>query len=141
MTVFNVRVTVNDVFKVIPQALNSFDIRTVERIYTLGGSNFKPKSFTLPNKSVGIDATTDIDITTVFVDPDVGNREEGLIDKLVITAVSDAPDECGVSIYIDSSDKVQMRLTGYKTGTPTITITATDLSSNTATKAITVTVS
>lgn len=141
MGIFNVKITEDARKKVIVQALNSFDIRTVQRIYTEGASDFKPIAGTLANQSVSIDATKDVDISSVFSDPDVDNRETGILDKLVITASSGNADQCGASVYEDSSGVTQLRLTGYATGTPTITLTATDLSGNTATKTITVTVS
>ena len=95
----------------------------------------------LADQTVSIDAQKDVDISSVFSDPDIGNRELGIIDKLIITASSGNRDQCGVSVFEDSSGNTQLRLTGYATGTPTITLTATDISGNTATTSITVTVS
>ena len=226
MSIFNVKVTENDTFKVIPKALNSFDIKTVQRIYTYGASNFSPivtlgaesllnenfdsnsngwslaggwswnssaidtsgssgsltqdvgqhvipivvgntyrTSYTITNYSSGsvrlkigniqgvtrssngtytedisvssgtsfgifnvsgtqvmtldsmsckligladqtvsIDAQKDVDISSVFSDPDIGNRELGIIDKLIITASSGNKDQCGVSVFENSSE-------------------------------------
>ena len=141
MGIFNVRITEDYTKRVIVKALNSFDIMTRQKIYTKGASDFKPIAGTLANQTVSIDAQKDVDISSVFTDPDIGNREVGLIDKLTITASSSNADQCGASVYENSSNVLQLKLTGYATGTPTITLTATDLSGNTATKAITVTVS
>ena len=95
----------------------------------------------LSNQTVSIGAQKDVDISTMFSDPDVDNRELGIIDKLVITASSDNADQCGASVYEDSSGNTQLRLVGYAAGTPTITLTATDLHGNSVTQTMVVTVS
>ena len=95
----------------------------------------------LDNKSVSIGATLDVDISSMFTDPDVGNRETGVMDSLVITASSSNADQCGASVFKDSSGNTQLRLTGYATGTPTITVKATDLHGGSVNQTIVVTVS
>ena len=95
----------------------------------------------LADQTVSIGATKDVDISSMFSDPDVDNRENGIKDKLVITASSGNPDQCGASVYLNTSGVLQLKLTGYATGTPTITLTATDLHGGSVTQTIVVTVS
>ena len=95
----------------------------------------------LADQTVSIGVTKDVDISSMFSDPDVGNREVGVIDKFVITATSSNADQCGVSVFEDSSGNLQLRLAGHAAGTPTITVTATDLHGNSVSQTITVTVS
>ena len=84
------------------------------------------------DQTVSIGATEDVDITSVFTDKDL-NR---LGSSLIYTAQSD-DDTKGIALIIGDN----VRLIGIAAGTPTITITAKDLFSNTVSTTFTLTVS